>query len=178
MGAWAYPYLVACGLLCVAGVAKLVDPTMTVGALDRMGVHVSPSVVRFGGGVEGLLGAAAAVTGFGVLAVLVAVSYGVFAVYVVVAFVRGELLGSCGCFGRADTPPSIVHLLVDVVAIVGAVGVARGEGGGLGAELDGRALAGVPFLALVGAGVVAAYLAMTVLARYLVSASGRSARGS
>ncbi|MBM3674852.1 MAG: hypothetical protein FJW88_07810 [Actinobacteria bacterium] len=173
MGAWAYPFLVACGLLCVAGVAKLADPTMTVGALDRLGVHVAPSTMRFGGGAEALLGATAAVTALSWIAALVAVSYGMFGVFVVVAMVRGAPIGSCGCFGRADTPPSVVHLLVDVVAIVAAVGVVRGEGGGLAAELDGRALAGVPFLALVGVGVVVAYLVMTRLARYLVNASGR-----
>lgn len=178
MGVWAYPYLVACGLLLVAGMAKALDPTMTVGALDRLGLHCAPAAVRVGGAAEALLAVTAALSGNRLLALLVGTSYAVFSAYVLVALGRHAPIGTCGCFGRADTPPSLVHVILDVAAIVSAAGVALGEGTGLSEVLDGRALAGVPFLASVGAGVVAAYLAMTVLARRLVSGAGPTARGS
>lgn len=178
MGPWAYPYLVACGLLLLAGVAKMLDPTMTVGALDRLGLRCAPTAVRVGGAAEALLAVAAALSGNGLLALLVGVSYGVFTAYVLVALGRHAPIGTCGCFGRPDTPPSLVHVVLDLAAIVSATGVALGDGAGLAEVLEGRALGGLPFLGLVGAGVLAAYFAMTLLARRLVSGAGRRARGS
>ena len=38
--------------------------------------------------------------------------YAGFTAFVVIALRRGGVLSSCGCFGRADTPPTRAHALV------------------------------------------------------------------
>jgi hypothetical protein len=167
MGAWSGPFLIAAVVLAVAGVAKTIDPVMTVGALRAAGLPVGPSAVRVAGAVEAVLAIGAAITGEPALALAVAASYLAFAGFVAVALVRDLPVGSCGCFGRADAPPSVLHVVVNVGAAVSAVAVALHDGGGLRATLDGQPLAGVPFLVLVGAGVYAAITALTVVPRLL-----------
>ena len=49
------------------------------------------------------------------LCALVALSYLLFAAFVVVALRSGAPISSCGCFGKADTPPSVVHVVLDLL---------------------------------------------------------------
>ncbi len=163
MGAWSGPFLIAAVLLAVAGVAKVVDPVMTVGALRSAGLPVGPTAVRVGGAVEAVIAVGAAITGDPTLALLVAASYLAFAGFVGFALVRRLPVGSCGCFGRADSPPSLVHVVVNLGAVLSGVAVAVHDGAGLGATLRGQPLAGVPFLVLIGVGVYAAITALTVV---------------
>jgi hypothetical protein len=163
MGAWAGPFLIAALLLAAAGVAKVVDPTNTVGALRKLGAPVPAPLVRGGGAFEVALAVAAAITGAPVLAVLVAVSYLLFTAFVLVALGRGLPIGSCGCFGKVDTPPSPIHVVVNLGAVVAALGVATGDGTGIGHAVAAQPLAGVPFLLLVAVGGYAAFTALTVV---------------
>ena len=163
MGVWSGPFLIAVSLLGVAGFAKAIDPTMTVGALRRFGVPVPSSVVRGLGILEALLATAAAVTGSPILAVGVAGSYLLFSAFVVVARARRLPIGSCGCFGRVDTPPSWLHVALNLAAAASALGVAAHGGGGLASTLGHQPLAGLPFLALIGVGTYAAFTALTVV---------------
>lgn len=163
MGAWAGPFLVVALLLTVAGALKAYDPTMTAGALRRAGLGVPPVVVRIGGAIEVVVGVAAIVTGGPVAAALVALSYLLFTAFVVVALVRHIPIGSCGCFGKIDTPPSVVHVGLNVGAIVTATAVALGPGGGIGDVLADQDLLGLPFLVLVATATYLAFLALTVL---------------
>lgn len=163
MGAWAGPFLIAALLLAAAGAAKLVDPTNTVGALRKLGVPASAPLVRVGGAVEAVIAVAAILTGAPVLAALVGVSYLLFAGFVLLALGRGLPIGSCGCFGKVDTPPTPLHVVVDLAAVVAAAGVAAGDGTGLRAVLADQPLAGVPFLLLVIVGTYAAFTALTVV---------------
>ena len=55
MGVWSGPFLIATLLLAAAGVSKLIDPTMTVGALRASGIRVPEGAVRAVGGAEALL---------------------------------------------------------------------------------------------------------------------------
>ena len=55
-------------------------------------------------------------------AALVAVSYLAFAGFVIVALRSGAPISSCGCFGKVDTPPSVVHVVLDVAFAGVAVG--------------------------------------------------------
>jgi hypothetical protein len=163
MGVWAGPFLIAALLLAAAGTAKVVDPTNTVGALRSSGVRVPPTVVRIGGALEALLAVAAALTGAPMLALAVAASYLVFTGFVITALVRGLPIGSCGCFGKVDTPPSALHVVVNLGAVLAAVGVAAGDGTGLGETLAAQPLAGVPLVLLVAVGTYAAFTALTVV---------------
>jgi hypothetical protein len=118
------PALVAAALLALAGAQKVIDPAMTVGALRALRLPSSPVLVRFGSGVEMALGVAAIAVGGAALWWLVAASYVAFAAFVVVAIRKGTMLGSCGCFGREDTPPHWTHVALDVVLAGLAVAVA------------------------------------------------------
>jgi hypothetical protein len=111
---------VAAAILAYAGGAKLLDPTMTAGALRAMGLPSSPALVRAGAAVELALGVAAVVVGGAALWGLVAASYVAFAVFVAAALASGRPIGSCGCIGRPDTPPTARHVAVDLVLALAA----------------------------------------------------------
>jgi hypothetical protein len=111
-------------VLVVAGAAKVADPSRTAGALAALGWPSSAGLVRVVAAAELLVGAGTLVVGGPVLAALVALSYLGFAVFVVAALTSGTPIGSCGCLGRADTPPTPLHVLVDAVLAAGALAAA------------------------------------------------------
>jgi hypothetical protein len=163
MGVWAGPFLIAALLLAAAGIAKTIDPTNTVGAFRGFGWHVPAAAVRAGGATEALLAVVAVVTGAPAAAVAVAASYLLFTAFVVTARARHVPIGSCGCFGKVDTPPSAVHVVVNLGAAAAAVGVALGDGTGIADALADQPLVGIPFLLLVVVGTYAAFTALTVV---------------
>lgn len=107
-------------LLFAAGGAKVADPTRTAGALAALGWVVPPAVVRLGALAEAALGAAGVVMGGPAVAALVALSYAGFAGFVALALRSGTPVGTCGCFGRADTPPRAAHVVADLALAAGA----------------------------------------------------------
>jgi hypothetical protein len=141
-------------LLLAAGGAKAVDPTRTAGALAALGWRVPPAGVRAGAVVEAVLGALGLVVGGPVVAVLVALSFAGFAAFVAVALASGTPVGTCGCFGRADTPPHRSHVVVDALLAAGAL---------VAAAVDPTPLVDAPLLTwpLAGALAAAAYVALT-----------------
>jgi hypothetical protein len=108
------PALTAALLLAFAGAAKAVDPAMTVGALRALGLPASRTWVRVGAAGELVVGLLAAAGGWAWIWWLVAASYLAFAAFVIAALRAGTMVGSCGCFGRDDTPPHPVHVVVDI----------------------------------------------------------------
>ena len=88
-------------------------------------------MLRLFGAVEAALGSATFVTGARPLAALVALSYAGFSGFLIVALRKGGAVSSCGCLGRADTPPTRSHLSMTVgfaltsvlAALTGADGV-------------------------------------------------------
>ncbi len=161
------PFLVTIVLLGAGGALKVVRPEFTARAMRDMGLPVSSTVVRAGALVELLIAAGALVGGGRPLAALVAASYAGFAVFVLAALRRGVPLSSCGCFGAADTPPTGVHLVLNVAAaaVAGAVAVTGSGAGGLTeiTNLEGSLLLRVAFLASTAASVWLAYVALAVL---------------
>jgi hypothetical protein len=123
------PALVAAGLLAFGGAQKLIDPTMTVGALRVAGLPGGPRLVRAGAAAELALGVLAIVAGGPVVWLLAALSYAAFAIFVGSALARDLPIGSCGCFGRTDTPPHPVHVLLNAalaaVAVTAALALDR-----------------------------------------------------
>lgn len=169
MSAWSGPFLIACVLLGAAGVAKAIDPLTTAGALRGVGLKVPGVIVRVAGAIEAVVAVAAALTGAPVLAAVVGLSYLAFTGFVVVALARKVPIGSCGCFGRIDTPPSPLHVVLDLGAVVAAGGaMTAGGAAGLVDGFGDLPLAGLPFLLLVGVGAYAAFAAMTVVPRLVV----------
>ncbi len=174
------PYLVACGLLAIAGVAKAVRPDDTARALVQLttpaggvgsgrrrapGLRTVRSLVRIGAGGEALLGAVAMAVPRTGPAAAVAASYLVFAGFVLWAMVRGGTLATCGCFGRPDTPPTAVHVAVNLV-LAGSAAAVAATSPGSGTVL--RVLArqpwhGVPLVAVAALGTWLATLVLVHL---------------
>jgi hypothetical protein len=164
------PYLIACALLAVAGLMKAVRPADTAralhGVLGGIGLRPATIAVRAGACVEGALGIVALVIPWPVPACAVAVSYLAFAVFVLEARRRGGSLASCGCFGTADTPPTLAHVVVDVgLAASALVVAASGLTGTLGAVLASQPLHGVPLALLSALGAWLTFLVLSPLAR-------------
>ena len=154
------PALVAAAVLALAGAQKLLDPTMTVGALRAMGRPVAPALVRFGAAVELVLAVDAVVSDHPLTWDLIGVSYLAFAAFVAVALRRGTAIGSCGCFGRADTPPHPIHVALDLLLAASAAGAAatfdRSPLDAMGDHPGGAVLV-VAFSLAAGAAVYAAF---------------------
>ncbi len=151
-------------LLLAAGAAKVADPSRTAGALAAVlgrPVPAAPAVVRAGALAEAALGAATLAAGGRLASALVGLSYAGFAAFVAAALRTGAPVGTCGCFGRPDTPPRPLHVAVDAaLAAAGLVGAVVG----LDPLLSASPPAIVAAVALAGAG----YMAFTLLGGPLV----------
>ena len=166
------PYAIAGGLLALAGAAKALRPSDTATAVRGVGIRVPTWLVRIGGFTELVIGVLALVTGSAVVAALVAASFVVFAVFVTVALVRHLPIATCGCFGKADSPPSLVHVGVDAAAALAAITVAGDPGLAPIDLLDQDVLESVAYAVLVLVGIAAAGLAVTLLPRLLAQVQG------
>ena len=114
------PYLAAAALLVIAGAPKVADPMPLVRALRSTGMPSGAALVRAIALGEVLVGAAAlALPGRGTAA-LVCLAYLAFTGFVGLALARGGVLESCGCFGKADTPPTRAHLAVTALLALAA----------------------------------------------------------
>ena len=170
MTAFAGPLAIAALLLVVGGIAKARTPTDTARALQAVGIPGSTTLVRVIAVLEALLGAAALLVGSPVLVALVAASYALFAAFVVRALRAGTPISSCGCFGKIDTPPSRVHVVVDgLLAVAGAAVAISGTDVSLPAILPEQPLVGIPFVMLVVIGAGLVFLAFTSLPRTLAA---------
>ena len=163
MDALAGPYLAAAALLVAAGGRKLIDPLPLVRAVRSAGLPGSASAVRLVAGAEVVLGLAAVLVGSRATAVLVALSYAAFTAFVVLARVRGGVLASCGCFGKADTPPTASHAVVTAALALVAGGVALRPLGTLPEVLGAGPAAGVPLVLATAAVASTAYLVLALL---------------
>lgn len=106
---------IALGLLAASGIAKLVDPTPTTGAMRSAKLPSSDFITYSLGGVE-ILAALSALSVGGLSAWAGALLYAAFAVFTFAAL-RGQVpLQSCGCFGREDTPPTALHVGFNLMA--------------------------------------------------------------
>lgn len=173
MNALAGPFAVAAVLLALGGAAKALQPADTANALGSLGLPGSRTIVRAGGALELVIGVSALVYGLRAFALLMAVSYAAFAAFVVLALRRGTPISSCGCFGKADTPPSRVHVAVNLAAAIVATAVAVAPVGSITDVLADQPLLGLPFLLLVAVGVYLTFLALTVVPRNLASLPSR-----
>jgi hypothetical protein len=166
------PALVAAALLAFAGAQKLLDPTMTSGALRALGLPGAKFLVRVGAAAELALGVAAVAVGGEWLWWLVAASYAAFAVFVVAALRAGTMIGSCGCFGREETPPHPTHVGLNLVLAGLAAATALRAPGAVVDSLADHPGTAVAVLAVSGVAVVLLWAAYVVLPRTLAAARG------
>ena len=174
-------YLIAAGLLVAAGIAKAARPDDTARAMAALLPGSPPpgllrTIVRVGALAEAALGAVALAFPRPATAALVALSYAGFLGVVAYARRRGGPLATCGCFGRPDTPPTALHLLVDLVLAAAAAAVAAGapSGGTLVTQLAHQPWAGFPLLFVSAVGLWLTALALSALAA--LTAARRLAR--
>lgn len=185
------PYLAACGLLAVAGVAKATRPDDTARALaGALGARPAARrvqrlahAVRLGSLLEAVLGIAGLVVLNPVVASLVAASYAAFCAFVVVARSQGGPLSTCGCFGSLDTPPTGLHVALDAgLAGTAAWSAADGARGWTLSWLAHQPWHGIPLVLLAAVTAWFVGLALTdaariVAARRLLEAQPSSAGG-
>jgi hypothetical protein len=157
------PYLATAVLLVVAGGPKVAQPDSAVRALASVRWAAWRTLVRLLGLVEVLIGLAALLIGGPVPAVLMGVSYAAFSCFVTLALLRGGVLSSCGCFGKADTPPTHTHLAVTLCSAVIALAVAARPIGPSLAVMQSTPAAGLPLLGFAALGVWFSYLLLAVL---------------
>jgi hypothetical protein len=158
----AAPYLAAAALLVVAGGPKIADPLPLVRALRSVGLPAGRGLVRaFAVGEVGI-GLAAMVQPSRTTALLVTALYVGFTAFVGLALARGGVLESCGCFGKADTPPTRAHLvLTGLLAVAaGALAVAPPPD----PVWTGTTLTSAASIVLVGFAALLAVLAHAVMA--------------
>ena len=121
--ALAVPYAAAAVLLVLAGAPKVRDPGDLVRAVRSVGMPVGRGAVRAFAVAEVVVGVAALLVPGPVTAGLLATTYAGFTAFVVRALSRGGVLSSCGCFGKADTPPTRAHAVVTGAAALVALAV-------------------------------------------------------
>lgn len=159
-------HLAGCAVLVVAGLAKLRRPDELAVALARWlraPRSVATSAVRVLAAVEVAVGSAGMARPGGLAAVLVAMSYAAFTIYVSLLRRAGVALSSCGCFGEPDTPATRAHVVVTASFALASAVVASSGSAGFSSVLDAQPAGGVPLLL---ASVVVAALAILVLTRH------------
>jgi hypothetical protein len=172
MTALAGPEAVVSGLLLFGGAFKAARPGDTARALRALGLPASASLVRLGGVAEIAIAAGALATAARPFAGLMAASYVGFLVFVVAAFRRETPLSSCGCFGKVDTPPTLIHVCVNLVAAGVAVAATITPPPGFASVVAVQPGWGIPFVLLVALGVYLTFLALTALPRVLAAPTG------
>lgn len=144
------PFLAAAGLLVVAGVPKLGDPMPLVRALRGAGLPASRPLVRAFAAAEVVVGLWALLSPNRWSAALVGLGYLGFTAFVVRVLVRGGILGSCGCFGKPDTPATGTHAVLTGLAALTAAAVAVAPPAHVWAHVDGELLTTVGLALLIG----------------------------
>ena len=171
------PVLAAAGLLALAARGELARPASTANALSQLGLPRSTALVRLLGVGELALAAAVLVVPSRPVLALLAAAYLGFAGFVLLALRRGTALSSCGCFGKADTPPTRVH--VGVVAGFAAVALAACATGSAGvADVLSAPGAGLPVLLAAAVTVWLSWVALADLPQVVVAARGQAAAPS
>lgn len=92
-----------------------------------------------------------------------AFTYVVFAVFVVALLRTSPGARSCGCFGGAEAPPKVLHVVINVLAAGVAAGFALSDGSNLFEVMGRQPLLGLPFLVLAATCVYLVLLLETAL---------------
>jgi hypothetical protein len=165
------PYLAAAGLLAVGGAPKTWSPADTTRALRAMRLPVTRPLVRAVGAAEVASAMAAIAFPSALTAGVVSGWYVVFTAVVVLALRSRAPLSSCGCFGAAESPPTLLHLVLVAGAAVVALAVATT---GTTALLPDATSYAVVEVALAGLATWFGYLVMTRLAALPVTTRSRT----
>ena len=161
--ALAGPLFAAALVLVVAGLAKLRDPFATADLLAVFRVPRPLAAARGFGALELVTGLAVIAVPGRLLASSVAALYLAFALVAAYLVAARVPLASCGCFGREDTSPGALHVLLSIAVAGAAAAAGAFPPPRLDTLLPSLPLAGAPFVvgvlaAAAGAVLVCAYL--------------------
>ena len=160
-------FFITAGLLVLSGGSKVRDPDPTRGALRAARLPSSRGAVYTLAAVEVTAGATALAVPNPNSAWAVAALYFGFAAFVAYALARRLPLQSCGCFGKSDTPPGPLHVVVNLGTAAIASVVAISGGADLFAVLADQPAAGIPYVGFVAVGAVLVALVLAELAAVL-----------
>jgi hypothetical protein len=160
---------VAAALLVAAGIAKVVRPLPTARALYAAGLPGHAAIARGIGAIEVAAGAWFLIAPAPPSAFALAALYGAFAGFVGFLLVARPEAASCGCAGTTEVPPSWIHLVLNLIAVVAALAAAFDPPQSLAGTLGSLGAASIPFgIGLATAAVLAA-VAVTDLPPALAS---------
>ena len=166
------PLFIAAALVVVAGIPKVTDPGDTTRAMRSVGLPSSDNLVRALAIAEIAIGLSVIVFGGRLAAGLLALLYLGFAGFIVLAMTRGGSVASCGCFGKADTPPTHAHLVLDLAAAAVAIAAVASPPPAFTDLLADQPAFGIPFVAFVALGSWLGYLTLTLLPRLQAARTG------
>lgn len=129
-------------------------------------------LVRMLGIAEIAIGVSAGITFSPPLLVLVGATYLAFAAFITAALGANKPIQSCGCLGQTDTPPSVIHVGLNLVSAGIALGAAVTDTQSLDVTLSDQPWHGVPFVLLVAICVYLCVQVATVLPLTLGSRAG------
>ena len=173
--ALAAPFFAAAALLALAGAAKVRRPQPLGRALRTLGLPSASGVVRAFGTLEVGVGVLALVDPAPASALALAALYGVFTAFLLWAIVARVPLDSCGCLGERDTPPSVVHVTLDLAAAVVAILVSRTSLESAPLFLAHLSYLAVPFAVGLAAAGYLAYLSVALAPELLSAPAERQA---
>lgn len=153
---------VVCGLLVLAGAAKVRSPSSAGEALGAVGLRVPSPGIRALGGAEVAIGTVAATGPTALTAAIVAALYGAFAAFVLVSL-RSSTAAPCGCFGAAETEVGPLHAALNMAACAIGAAAAIAPPRGIGWVLGREPLSAASLALGMAAATFAAYLAFTAL---------------
>jgi len=156
-------------LLLVAAAAKLGDPTSASVALRQAGLPGGPLVVRLLAVVEVTVAAAVLLFGGVVPAAALGLLHLAFAGFIAQLRRAAGAKARCGCFGGAEVPADLLHIVVNLVA-GGLVAVALVDSvPPVASVLADQPVFGLPYLGAVLVGACAAGLCLTALPALLAA---------
>jgi hypothetical protein len=167
------PFFVAAALMALSGAAKLRRPDSLARTLGAAGLPDRVWLVRALATAEVAVGVACLVVPAPRTALALAGLYAVFAAFLLYVVAAKLPVPSCGCLGERETPPSLVHVGLDVGAAGVAVLVALDPVPPVHEALRDLSYAAPPFLAGCLAAGYLAYLAVAFLPGLMV-APGRA----
>jgi hypothetical protein len=159
-------FLVGAILLVVSGTSKAARPLATVRAMRYLRIPSSTGLARSLGVLEFAIGISAALTGWAIPCIGAAVLYLGFTGFVLMSMAVGDRKVSCGCFGEVETPPTWMHVCLNILFASASMLVALNGHSGLIQQLRNSPMDGILLAGVVTVGTYMAIVALVYRAQW------------